>query len=304
VGAGALAWLAGCTASPQANHLSTRTASVAAWHQLRLDAASSNGSVEVERGVGVDAVIEARFRMQTADRAARAAVSAVREPDGTLTVRPAWPDGRRLDGEGASLRIVVPGASGVRVDTSNGRVSVRGMGGQAHIDTSNGAVVVEDHDGGLWVDTSNAPVEARNVNGLVEVDTSNGPVTVERAFYGVVADTSNGPIVLQDVSGRIVADTSNGPITARLSPDAVGPVRLDSSNGTIELTVGPAFAGTLRFETSNGATYIDAPRASWNADGKYSGVVRFDAPGTLSEPSLATTSNASITIRQIGDPRR
>ncbi len=189
-----------------------------------LDIHTRNGSVAVSRADGDEILITATLRARTRERLEKMKVVAEESESGVLVIRPEPADGRWLNNEGCSLEVSAPAAataSGLKVKTGNGRITVSGVSGRA------------------------------------DLDTSNGRITVTEAAGEVIADTSNGRIELTDVPGPVTADTSNGAVIVRLTPDGHGPVLIDTSNGSVTLEVGRDFAGTLRARTSNGR--VDIP---------------------------------------------
>lgn len=260
-----------CALGP-AGHTQTRTMTAAAAAGV-LDVKTTNGSIDVRRGPLADLAIEATFRAQSEERLAQMQV--VTEPDaaGGTRVSVKWPPDGRRSNEGCSLKIESPGASAVRLDTSNGRLVVQGMRGEAKLDTSNGAIEVTDHDGS------------------VVADTSNGRITVTKATGSVRADTSNGAVRLSGIGGSVYTRSSNGSISAGLTAVNPGPLDLSTSNGSVSVQVGPAFAGALEARTSNGgvrisgATSIDGSRTSARA--------RF---GEGDQRSNISTSNGSVEV--------
>ena len=191
-----------------------------------LDVEARNGSISIKRGDVSDVGIVATLRMVSQDRLAQAAVTATRGQDGTLIVRAEPPGGAGVwrSREGVSFVITVPEANGVRASSSNGRIIVAGLSGDADLETSNGGVQVGDHD---------------------------GPANVR---------TSNGGIELANVAGPVDARTSNGAIRVALADHNPGPANLRTSNGAVSLEVGPAFAGDLEVRTSNGSISVPDKR--------------------------------------------
>lgn len=228
-----------------------------------VEARTINGSVEIETVARDDVRIDAHIRARTAERLDAVLVLAERTPDGTLSIHAQWPDGRRLNNEGCRFTIQLPDAAGVTVHTSNGRITIAGLAGQAELETSNGAITVTGHDG---------PVQAK---------------------------TSNGRITMDGVIGPIVAHTSNGRVNISLADAATGPVTIDTSNGAATLEVGPAFAGTVSMDTSNGSIRLNGVPDS-AVRGKKSRKHANLAIGDGGQPSSIDTSNGSITftIRQ------
>lgn len=191
----------------------------------RLDVRTRNGSVEVRQG-GVDEVqITATIHARSQDRLAKTALTARRDPQGTLEVRVEWPDGPR-NGEGASIVIVTPSAPKVSALTSNGNILVRAD-------------------------------DAREI----DATGSNGSIVVHAPMAVVKAASSNGMVDLDRVA-RADVTTSNAGVTVALAPESVGPVAVQTSNGPIDLTVGPAFGGVMRARTSNGPVNVSVDRAT------------------------------------------
>ncbi len=185
-----------------------------------------NGSVEVVASPDASEVsITARLTcggdtQEEADaRLAAATVSVTRAADRRLLIEPVFPGGPR-SGDGASIVVGLPDATGVHLDTSNGSVIARGLGGRLVIDTSNGGVTVVGHVGSLN------------------------------------ADTSNGRVRVEDLDGPARIDTSNASINLTLAPTQSGPLNLDTSNGSISVVVGPAFVGAVSFSTSNASLSV------------------------------------------------
>jgi hypothetical protein len=240
-----------------------------------------NGGVEVlgspeQSDVQIHATLVARgaTEAEAEERLAAASLKVERDDKGRLHITPVFPEPRH-GGDGASIRVSLPGATNVTVESSNGPITVRGLAGLLIADTSNGPVDVSDHDG------------------PAEIETSNGPVSVSNIGGKLVVDTSNGPLDLENVNGPVTADTSNGPIALSLRPGQRGPLHLDTSNGPIKVRVGSAFTGMVRLDTSNGRVTVNDPqkRITESTIGKTGGSI---VVGSGGEPSRVDTSNASI----------
>lgn len=199
---------------------------------------TGNGQIEVVKVPGTQVKVSAELSGKDKARLEAATLKLSRDNNGELTVSVNWPDGKRKYHEGASLRIEIPDATGLHLETGNGAIRASGFAGKLVADTSNGEIFVSDHDG---------PVHA---------------------------DTSNGAITLNNV-GNVEADTSNGEVNVTLRDDATGPVKLDSSNGALKLTVGKAFKGVITADTSNGGVSASCPRATKVEVKKSSGRVEF-----------------------------
>ncbi|MCG3121916.1 MAG: hypothetical protein GIKADHBN_00289 [Phycisphaerales bacterium] len=255
-----------------ANFKATRTLNVAHVAGKAVDVETGNGAISVVRGSTSEVTIVANLKATTQERLDATVVSADRDPDGTLVVRVLWPE-QRKGSEGCSFEITVPDAVGVRVDTSNGGVTLAGLAGEAVLETSNGAIKVRDHNG------------------------------------SVHADTSNGAIELVEVGGPVFADTSNGAVTVVLRMDAAGPVNVSSSNGAIDVTLSPEFGGTLDADTSNGSvSFSSLPGSARASTSKGRARIEFARSAAASTTDVENgsaqggnsrldTSNGSITIK-------
>ena len=96
----------------------------------------------------------------SAERLAAVKVVSTRSEDETLSIAVEWPGGKPENREQCRLDVLIPDADGVKVRTSNGRVEITGLAGEADLDTGNGAISVTSHTG---------PVKARSGNGAVTV---------------------------------------------------------------------------------------------------------------------------------------
>ncbi len=272
-------------AAPWDSVKETRVMTVPAVAGKPISVKSKNGGVSIKATERADVQITAKLQAKDQARLATVKVSAERQSDGTLVVKPVWPEGddpsfwkKMMQGDGCSFEIEVPDAVGVSIDTSNGGINIAHLGGKAVLDTSNGGVSVSEHAGDVEVDSSNGPVSADGIDGSLRVDTSNGPVSAK------------------DVLGSVYVDTSNAPVEIELAKDSPGPVTISSSNGGVDLTVGPAFKGTLAIDTSNGRVKVAEGVGKLVKQGKSSATVDLgEGP-----KSVVDTSNGSVTVQRHG----
>jgi hypothetical protein len=237
---------------------------------------TANGHITVRPGSGDAAEIRAEIKATTPERLAATTISTERAPDGALVIAVAWPDGVREPREGCSLDITIPPAEGVELRTSNGRITVEGMGGAAELSTTNGAIEVRRQRGEVRADTRNGEVRIDSPGGMVRVRSGNAAVTVKGAPAAV------------DV------ETTNGAVEVALAPQSQGPVRVLTQNGRIDLRLGEAFRGELALKAANGAVKFDGVGgAQVLSSGGQAARLRFGEGG---EMSIAQTSNGSIRI--------
>jgi hypothetical protein len=201
---------------------------------------------------------------QAEARLAETVLKVTRDAGQALKVTVSFPQSR-TGPDSAAITVRLPDAEGVEAATSNGSITVTGLGG---------------------------PLEARSSNGKIQVEGHKGPATVR---------TSNGAIRIFDHSGSVSAQTSNGAIEISLTADQPGPLDLRTSNGAIDASVGVGFAGAVSMNTSNGSITVGDPAgiASSQESDRRSATVRFKNPG---EPSEIRTSNGRIHFQTTGPP--
>ena len=221
-----------------------------------------NGGIEVRPGaaseVAAEVVRTGRGVDQAAAEADRDAIEVeLLEVDGVALLRAVYtPDPTSVPtGSGAAVSLLVPPDARLELLTSNGPITVQGLGA------------------GLEAQTSNGPIELAGVAGSVAAATSNGPITVTTAApVSVDLGTSNGGITFEGelLPGAAVLETSNGPVELRLPFDAAFTIDAQTSasqvtsefelDGTIDErsitgTVGApaeATAVSIQVRTSNG----------------------------------------------------
>lgn len=261
--------------SPAKYH-ETRTLNVAHVPDSAIHLATANGSIVMRAADRQDVEIVAELRMTSPERLDATKIHAERDGANRLTVKIAWPDGKRENNEGCSFTVSVPDARDVDLKSSNGRLEITGLSGEAELDTSNGKIEVKDHKG--------------NVNG----ETSNGAIRVSGTEGNLDLRTSNGRITVRDATGSVKANSSNGSVHISLAADGTGPVRAESSNGSMTLEIGDAFRGDLELRNSNGSLDVgNLPDATIVSSGKHHMRLKF---GESTNHSRVSTSNGAIHV--------
>jgi DUF4097 and DUF4098 domain-containing protein YvlB len=152
------------------------------------------------------------------------------------------------------LDLRVPESTPVeRLETGNGDVTARNVGGNPRLRTSNGDAVAREVGGYVSLDTSNGRVEATGIEGLDGAASSNGDVEVEI------------PALRQDAR----VETSNGDVTAALATGLDADVTAETSNGDVStagLSFGDAESGDSRFSGRLGEGGTDLRLSTSNGD--------------------------------------
>jgi DUF4097 and DUF4098 domain-containing protein YvlB len=240
----------------------TRTLKMTASAGQPLTVHTRNGGVTVVQGTADEVVITAEVYAKNKEDLSKVQIEAANDAAKGSSVHVKFPDGKRSDVMGCSLRIEMPRAKGVTIETSNGPIVLEQMAGKAVLETSNGPVTVTKHDGSVAIETDNAPVEASDVTGAVAIETSNGPVEVnlhESATEKFVIETSNAPVTVtvpSSFNGILGVETSNGNIAF---PSDSEITKKPSSRGYGDVSGQATFGKggpVCTIETSNGPVQI------------------------------------------------
>lgn len=178
---------------------------------------------------------------------------------------------------GCNLHVLVPMECAVRVQTENGRVTVKSLRGDA------------------WVSTSNARIEFGGVHGHMQAHTSNGRIVAIDVEGACELETSNADVHVEQGGGNLVARTSNGSIHATLQPPANAELTLESSNGDLHITLPKNFGVVAEVHTTNGNVSGHLP-GNCTSETLPDGTCRHVINGGGGKLT-AETSNGSIRLR-------
>lgn len=204
---------------------------------MKLNVENFNGKVEIMGWNGDDVEVYAEKKTNHGKDELKKVKIAV-EINDEMLIKSVREDDARVS---VNYEIKVP--SGVEIqniETSNGKIELENVKGDAKLHTSNGKVEVERLEGSVAVNTSNGKVEIEEVSGAVNVNTSNGKIEVE------------------NVKGVKSLKTSNGKIQAEIAEIASEKIELSSTNGNIEVYLAETLDVEIEADTSNGSiTYED-----------------------------------------------
>lgn len=241
----------------------TRTMKITASAGQPLTVSTRNGAVAVTRGNTDQLIITAEVFAKTKEDLAKIEISTASDSDKGSSVEVEFPDPNRVSDMGCSLKIELPRAKGVTVETTNGSIQIAEMAGKAVLETTNGPITISDQDG------------------------------------EVIAETTNGPVHAKDVKGTVTIKTSNGPVELNLHKDASESFEIESSNAPVEVWVPRSYAGVLSAKTSNGHISFppDTGPAKKRANRGYGTATGQATFGTGGAASSIETSNGPVTIR-------
>lgn len=240
-----------------------------------------NGPVTVRAGAGdeVRATLEVTGwgGNRAAAEADRANVTTTLEEEaGRVLLRAVYaPNPTSPGNRGASATVTVPAGSELDIGTSNGAVTVDGIGAAVRVVTSNGAVTVVGSSGDTVIATSNGEIRVTGATGTIDARSSNGRATVEASDAVVAVDTSSGEIRF---SGSL----------------APGDSRLATSNGAVQVTLPAGATFALDASTSNGRITVGFPITT---SGAASETLVQGRIGDVPEVAIEIeTSNGDVTV--------
>ena len=193
---------------------------------------------------------------------------------------------------------VVPGPSGLRVDTHMPKREVGGIlsslfGGDVSMSVSYKVQVPRQV--ALDVTNSNGALAVTGTQGNAQLETSNGALTVHGVAGDMTLKTSNGHISVAGSEGTVKAETSNGGIDAELTRYSGHELSFETSNGAVSIRLPRDARFTVDAETSNGGVQSDFP-VDGGKPGRHSlkGAVNGGGPALY-----IRTSNGGVHIREV-----
>ena len=203
---------------------------------VRLVVKTGNGAIEVKAGSDDEVRVQAELRVPD-----RIDYRLTQEGD-TITVEARVRDGGSWTGcIEAGITITAPATSDVDLDTSNGRIALRGIEGTGQLRTSNGAI------------------ELDNVKGDFDGRTSNGEIDIDAFEGSAVMRASNGQVRARAVKGEFDLETSNGRVSFSGELTAGGNNRLETSNGRVEVELTGTPSVSIEATTSTGDITSELP---------------------------------------------
>ena len=222
-----------------------------------------NGPVEVTRGESGRVDCRVLKRGAGPDEAAAAAdlrnvaVAMTRDGD-TVRITAHRIGAQPANNSGAEVRVQVPDGTAVRLETRNGRITVRQVEGPVRARATNGKVEVRGATGAVDVTTTNGGIACEATDAVVTAAATNGGVE----FRGSLAPgqssvrTTNGRVTLKLPSGqsfRVDARAGNGKVSTDFDARAERPSK---SRRQLVATVGDHPEAALKVRTSNGSIRI------------------------------------------------
>jgi DUF4097 and DUF4098 domain-containing protein YvlB len=220
----------------------SRTFTVSATGMLEVE--NTNGAIEVEPGSGAAVEVRAeRIAKAHSEEAAKDLLQqveiVVEESGDRVRLKTRFPKSIRGGGVEVRYWVKVPPSLSVKLENTNGRVSVAGLAGSVDASTTNGGVSARGLTGPVKASTTNGgvdvDVDAVHASGI-ELETTNGGVKLHlpaAAKADLSANCVNGGISVDGLS-MSGGQTSRRHVEGQLNGG--GPrVRLETVNGGVRV---------------------------------------------------------------------
>jgi DUF4097 and DUF4098 domain-containing protein YvlB len=166
------------------------------------------------------------------------------------------------------VELRVPPRTNLDLNTGDGNVDLRGVGGEVTLHTGDGRVVIaevagtvrattgdgpvriRDARGDLTIKTGDGGVEAEGVDGALRVETGDGRVRLGGRFDVLDVKTGDGGVEVSALAGsKLAADwsvrTGDGDVTLRVPGDLAADVEVNTGDGQIDLGVPVTISGRM-----------------------------------------------------------
>jgi DUF4097 and DUF4098 domain-containing protein YvlB len=189
---------------------------------------------------------------------------------------------------GVNTTMTVDGVqAGIRVETVNGDIGVKGGAGLVSLNTVEGSVTLEGAKGRIEVESVNADVTVKNSEGEVRAETVNGGIILAGVrAESVDAGTVNGDLLYDGPirpGGRYRLVTHNGDVTITVPAGTDARVSISTFQGDFEsdfpVTLTERRGKRFDFTLGNGGAAIDLE--------SFQGTIRLVRPGARSRPTGA-----------------
>ncbi|MFM8783853.1 MAG: M56 family metallopeptidase, partial [Phycisphaerales bacterium] len=202
------------------------------------------------------------------------------------------------DGSTRTLQASIDGASGLRVSSTNGSITV------VRDDSVKSMQITAVVGGDGWAEQSESKrrkmldgaklVAEKNASGLVSVsvdfpwdsnvvrinppsvsitvrtaglrsvgaESLNGSVRIEGDVGAVNAKTTNGSIDIAGTTSEAVAESANGNVTVAPAAGPAAPIKAESTNGSVRLDLPASWNGTLTASVTNGKVTSEGIKGS------------------------------------------
>jgi len=147
--------------------------------------------------------------------------------------------------EQTRVTVETPAQLTLQAKTSDGNVTLTGLGGDLGLATGDGDVNLEHVSGNLRIRSGDGHVTIADATGALDAHTSDGSLTVDGLFHALALHTSDGQLDLNLRQGTKLTEAST----------------IQSSDGSVTIHVPLNFAADLNVHSSDGHVDCSLPLA-------------------------------------------
>ncbi len=257
---------------------------IAVERSQRLEVNAHAGEIVVRawnrNAVRVRAELEPRARLVVDRSSAAVSVHTSEHRGGQTKYSITVPTWMVVNLQGVNTTMTVDGVhAGIRAETVNGDIGVKGGEGLVSLNTVEGSVTLEGAKGRIDVESVNADVTVSNSEGEVRAETVNGGITLAGVrAESVDASTVNGDVLYDGPirsGGRYRLVTHNGDVTITVPAGTDARVSVSTFQGDFEsdfpVTLTERRGKRFDFTLGNGGAAIDLE--------SFQGTIRLVRPG-------------------------
>lgn len=241
--------------------------SFSAQNRERLAIENINGRIEVTPYDGDEIVVQPVLSVPKHNKNKREKIKKdlhfnVIEGHQEISVAVDWKGGVRIldlfqNFHAVDLEVKVPSTLSVRLETANGAIAVRDLGGNVTAEVANGKMTITNIDGDVNVEAANGTVKIVGVKGSVKAETANGSIDIRDVSGDVTAETVAGRIVFRSaqITGNWRAETTAGSIQAMLPETADVQLSVSTDMGKVKSDYDLSGNGNERTSATGRGTY-------------------------------------------------
>lgn len=152
----------------------------------------------------------------------------------------------------ARLRILVPPAFNVILESGSGDQVLRGISGEHLIRTGSGEVELRDFAGKVSAACGSGDINGGNLEGKLDFATGSGDITIVRSKGDMRVGTGSGDAILREVEGSFRVETGSGDATLHLSGPLTEDVEIELGSGDADVRIPASLHLTIDCSTSSG----------------------------------------------------
>ena len=144
--------------------------------------------------------------------------------------------------EHAQVTVESPAQLTLKARTSDGNVTLSGLGGDLGLTTGDGNVTLDHVSGNLRIRSSDGQVKVTNADGAIDAQTSDGNLNVDGLFHALALHTSDGTLDLSlregtKLAGASTVQSSDGSVTIRVPQNFAADLNVHTSDGHVDCSL-------------------------------------------------------------------